>query len=179
MDDLLHVIEVLGTIAFALSGFMEARRKDMDIVGVFTVAFITAYGGGTVRDILLDRRPLFWMAHQEYSVGVFFLALMITPFFRHLQSRYSEKLIIVADALGLGLSSALGTSLALEQGLAAFVCVMMGVITGIFGGVMRDVICNEIPLVFRRGHLYATCSFAGCWTYFLLDHFAQVLEILE
>lgn len=166
---LLQVIEVGGIVAFALSGFIEARRKEMDMVGVFTVAFITAFGGGTLRDLLLDRRPLFWVEHQEYALLVFFLALLITPFSRHLQSGLSERVIIVADALGLGLFSVLGASLAREIGMPLFVCVMMGVITGIFGGVLRDVICNEIPMVFRRGQLYATCSFAGCWMYLLLE----------
>lgn len=173
MGTLVQVIEALGILAFAFSGFIEARRKDMDMVGVFTVAFITAFGGGTLRDLLLDRRPLFWVEHQEYTLLVFILALVITPFLRHLRSALTEKLIVTADALGLGLFSALGASLAQEAGMPIFVCVMMGVITGIFGGVLRDVICNEIPLVFRRGHLYATCSFAGCWTYLILDRFAM------
>ena len=169
MGTVLQIIEALGIVAFALSGFVEARRKDMDLVGVFTVAFITAFGGGTLRDLLLDRRPLFWVEHQEYTLLVFGLALVITPFLRHLRFAFSEKLIVVADALGLGLFSVLGASLAKEAQMPVFVCAMMGVITGIFGGVLRDVICNEIPLVFRRGHLYATCSFAGCWAYLILD----------
>ena len=169
MSAALQIIEVLGLLAFAISGFIEARRKDMDLVGVFTVAFITAFGGGTLRDLLLDRRPLFWVEHQEYTLLVFVLTLLVSPFLRHLRSAFSEKLIITADAFGLGLFSALGASLAQEAGMPIFVCAMMGVITGIFGGVLRDVLCNEIPLVFRRGHLYATCSFAGCWTYLVLD----------
>ncbi|HZW13463.1 MAG TPA: trimeric intracellular cation channel family protein [Noviherbaspirillum sp.] len=171
MSTLLQVIETLGIVAFAFSGFVEARRKDMDLVGVFTVAFITAFGGGTLRDMLLDRRPLFWVEHQEYSLLVFALTLVISPFVRHLQFSFSERLIVVADALGLGLFSAVGASLAQDLGMPIFVAAMMGVITGIFGGVLRDVLCNEIPLVFRRGHLYATCSFAGCWVYLLLNRF--------
>lgn len=171
MSTLLMVIETLGIVAFAISGFIEARRKDMDLVGVFTVAFITAFGGGTLRDLLLDRRPLFWVEHQEYSLLVFVLALVLTPFLRHLQYAFSERLIVVADAFGLGLFSALGASLAQDAGMPIFVAAMMGVITGIFGGVLRDVLCNEIPLVFRRGHLYATCSFAGCWVFLLLERF--------
>ncbi|HTD03315.1 trimeric intracellular cation channel family protein [Undibacterium sp.] len=169
MTTLLHVVEVGGIIAFALSGFIEARMKKMDAVGVFTVAFITAFGGGTLRDLLLDRRPLFWVEHQEYPILVFVLALGATPFLRHLRSNATERAIIYADALGLGLFSVGGASLALEGKMPLFICVMMGVITGIFGGVLRDVICNEIPLVFRRGQLYATCSFTGCWAYLLLN----------
>lgn len=166
---LIQVVEVLGILAFAFSGFVEARQKDMDLVGVFTVAFITAFGGGTLRDLLLDRRPLFWVEHQEYTLLIFILALVITPFMRHLRSAFSEKLLVTADACGLGLFSVLGASLAVRASMPPFVCVMMGVITGIFGGVLRDVICNEIPMVFRRGQLYATCAFLGCWVYLLLE----------
>lgn len=166
---LIQIIEILGILAFAFSGFVEARRKDMDLVGVFTVAFITAFGGGTLRDLLLDRRPLFWVEHQEYTLLVFIVALVVTPFMRHLRFAFSEKLLVTADALGLGLYSVLGTSLAQQNGMPLFVSTMMGVITGIFGGVLRDVICNEIPMVFRRGQLYATCAFVGCWCYLLLN----------
>lgn len=165
MNAMLHTIEVAGVVAFACSGFIEARRKRMDPVGVFTVAFITAFGGGTLRDLLLDRRPLFWVENQEYPILIFLLALIATPLFRHLRHAVTESAIEWADALGLGLFSVTGTSLALELNMPAFVCAMMGVITGIFGGVLRDVICNEIPMVFRRGQLYATCAFTGCWVY--------------
>lgn len=174
----IQVIEFLGILAFAFSGFVEARRKDMDLVGVFTVAFITAFGGGTLRDLLLDRRPLFWVEHQEYALLVFILALVISPFMRHLRFAFSEKLLVTADALGLGLFSVLGASLAQDAGMPLFVCVMMGVITGIFGGVLRDVICNEIPMVFRRGQLYATCAFLGCWSYLMMDR-VNVPEVIS
>lgn len=169
MSALLLAVEVCGIVAFACSGFIEAHRKQMDPVGVFTVAFITAFGGGTLRDLLLDRRPLFWVEHQEYSLLVFLLALVSIPFVSHLRSSIAEKTIIVADAFGLGLFSAVGASVAQEAQMPIFVSAMMGVITGISGGVLRDVLCNEIPLVFRRGQLYATCSFAGCWVYLLLN----------
>lgn len=171
MKALVHVVEVAGIIAFASSGFIEARRRRMDWVGVFTVAFITAFGGGTLRDLLLDRRPLFWVEHQEYPVIIFFAALLATPFWRKLQHSSTEKIIDVADALGLGLFSVTGASIALNAGMPWFIAAMMGVITGIFGGVLRDMICNEIPMVFKRGQLYASCSFIGCWVFILLDYF--------
>ncbi|MFZ6735526.1 trimeric intracellular cation channel family protein [Undibacterium sp. Ji42W] len=169
MSSMLHTIEVAGILAFASSGFIEARRKRMDVVGVFTVAFITAFGGGTLRDLLLDRRPLFWVENQEYPIIIFVMSLIAIPFLRHLRNAVTENAIVLADALGLGLFSVTGASLAQEAQMPMFVCVMMGVITGIFGGVLRDIICNEIPLVFRRSHLYATCAFAGCWTYLILN----------
>jgi uncharacterized membrane protein YeiH len=169
LSTLLKAIEALGIVAFACSGFIEARRRDMDMVGIFTVGFITAFGGGTLRDLLLDQRPLFWVERQEYVLLIFVLALVITPFTRHLSSGRSEKVILVADALGLGLFSVLGASIAEDANMPLFVSAMMGVITGIFGGVLRDVLCNEIPLVLRRGQLYATCSFFGCWVSLILD----------
>jgi uncharacterized membrane protein YeiH len=169
MSTVLYAVEVAGIIAFAFSGFIEARQKNMDAVGVFTVAFVTAFGGGTLRDLLLDRRPLFWVEHQEYLILVFALTLIAIPFSRHLRHAFAEKIINYADALGLGLFSITGASLAADAQMPIFVCVMMGVITGVFGGVLRDIICNEIPLVFKRGELYATCSFIGCWTYLLLE----------
>jgi uncharacterized membrane protein YeiH len=168
MSSLLHVVEVIGVFVFASSGLVEARRKKMDLVGVYTVAFITAFGGGTVRDILLDRRPLFWIENYEYPTLIFFFCLLVSPFFRQLRQVFTEKVIVYADALGLGLFSVGGVSLAYEMNMPLFVCVMMGVITGIFGGVMRDVICNEIPMVFRRGQLYASCAFLGAWAYLLM-----------
>jgi uncharacterized membrane protein YeiH len=181
VNTFLHTVEVLGIVAFASSGLVEARLKKMDLVGVFTVAFITAFGGGTLRDLLLDRRPLFWVEHQEYIILIFVLALLTAPLLRHLRSSITERFIDYADALGLGLFSVSGTTLALQEDMPMFVCVMMGVITGIFGGVLRDVICNEIPMVFRRGQLYATCSFAGCWLYLLLDrlHMGQTISVLS
>ncbi|MDP1977522.1 MULTISPECIES: trimeric intracellular cation channel family protein [Undibacterium] len=175
MSSMLHTIEVAGILAFASSGFIEARRKRMDVVGVFTVAFITAFGGGTLRDLLLDRRPLFWVENQEYPIIIFVMSVVAIPFLRHLRNAVTENAIVLADALGLGLFSVTGASLAQEAQMPMFVCVMMGVITGIFGGVLRDIICNEIPLVFRRSHLYATCAFAGCWTYLILNR----LEVNE
>lgn len=169
MSTVLHAVEVVGILAFAVSGFVEARQKEMDLVGVFTVAFITSFGGGTLRDILLDRRPLFWVENQEYPILIFVLALVAFPFWRQLRLAVADRTIIYADALGLGLFSVNGASLALELKMPMFVCVMMGVITGIFGGVLRDVLCNQIPMVFRRGQLYATCCFLGCWVYLLAE----------
>ncbi len=169
LSTLLKVIEVLGIVACACSGFIEARRREMDLVGVFMVGFVTAFGGGTLRDLLLDQRPLFWVERQEYVLLIFVLALVITPFMRQLSSARAERMILVADALGLGLFSVLGTSIAEDAKMPLFVCVMMGVITGIFGGVLRDVLCNEIPMVMRRGQLYATCAFFGSWVSLILD----------
>jgi uncharacterized membrane protein YeiH len=164
----LHVvtaIEIVAILVGAFSGFIEARRKRMDLVGVFTVAFITAFGGGTLRDILLDKRPLFWVIHQEYAILIFVLALVASPAIRTLRQIVSERLIVIADAVGLGLFSVAGVSSALDAHMPLFIASMMGVITGIFGGVLRDIVCNEVPMVFRDGKPYAICAFIGNWIF--------------
>jgi uncharacterized membrane protein YeiH len=165
---LVTVIEITAVLVGAFSGFIEARRKRMDLVGVFTVAFIAAFGGGTLRDILLDRRPLFWVQHQEYAILIFVLALVASPLMKTLRHIVSERLIVIADALGLGLFSVAGVSSALEANMPIFIASMMGVITGIFGGVLRDIVCNEVPMVFRDGKPYAICAFVGCWLFLLM-----------
>ena len=163
---ILKLIEILAILVGAFSGFIEARSKKMDVVGVFIVAFITAFGGGTLRDVLLDIRPLFWVQHQEYAILIFVLSLVAAPLLRKI---VSERLIVVADALGLGLFSIAGVSEALNANMPLFIASMMGVITGIFGGVLRDIVCNEVPMVLRDGKPYAMCSFAGCWIYLLMQ----------
>ncbi|MFS2007674.1 trimeric intracellular cation channel family protein [Duganella sp. CT11-25] len=167
---LVTIIEVVAILVGAFSGFVEARRKRMDLVGVFTVAFITAFGGGTLRDILLDKRPLFWVMHQEYAILIFVLALIAVPLMRTLRQILSERLIVIADAIGLGLFAVAGVSQAQAAHMPLFIASMMGVITGIFGGVLRDIVCNEVPMVFRDGKPYAICAFFGCWMYIGLQY---------
>jgi uncharacterized membrane protein YeiH len=174
---LIKVIEVTAILVGAFSGFIEARRKRMDLVGVFTVAFITAFGGGTLRDILLDVRPLFWVAHQEYAILIFVLALIASPLIRTLRQMVSERLIVIADAIGLGLFAIAGVSQAQDADMPIFIASMMGVITGIFGGVLRDIVCNEVPMVFRDGKPYAICAFFGCWLYLIERHFGVHYDV--
>ena len=168
---LIKFIEIMAILVGAFSGFIEARRKRMDLVGVFTVAFITAFGGGTLRDILLDKRPLFWVTHQEYAILIFVLALIAAPAIRTLRHIVSERLIVIADAIGLGLFSIAGVNSAQEAHMPLFIASMMGVITGIFGGVLRDIVCNEVPMVFRDGKPYAICAFLGSWIFLLLKKY--------
>ncbi|TQK10827.1 trimeric intracellular cation channel family protein [Herbaspirillum sp. SJZ107] len=165
---LLKFIEIMAILVGAFSGFIEARRKRMDLVGVFTVAFIAAFGGGTLRDILLDKRPLFWVIHQEYAILIFVLALVASPLIRTMRHMVTERLIVIADAFGLGLFSVAGVSSALDAGMPLFIASMMGVITGIFGGVLRDIVCNEVPMVFRDGKPYALCAFLGNWIFLVM-----------
>lgn len=167
LDSLITVISVLGLGAFTVSGVIEAKRKEMDIVGAAAVAFITAVGGGTVRDVLLARYPIFWISDQRYAIGIFALAAI--AFYSLRTTRIASSAILIPDALGLGLFTVTGASYALEAHTSMAIASLMGVITGIFGGVLRDVICNEIPTVFARTQLYATCALAGAWVFLLLD----------
>lgn len=163
---MLQFIEFLGIITFALSGIVEARRKRMDLVGVYTVALITAFGGGTLRDLCLDRTPLFWVANQSYAILI--LVLSVGAFLFSGLVRVPDRAVLLPDALGLGLFSIAGAGVALDTGTSPFIAALLGVMTGVFGGVIRDVICNEIPFIFRSRYLYATAAFLGCWLYMLL-----------
>jgi uncharacterized membrane protein YeiH len=154
-------IELLATAAFALSGITEAARKRMDVVGVCVVAFLAAFGGGTLRDILLDHRPFFWVQHQSVLIGVFSLCLLAMVFMRQRHAQLTEKAILWPDALGLGLFTASGVNQALANSMPVTVSILMGVVTGIFGGVLRDMVCNEIPATFKDHRPYALCAFAG------------------
>lgn len=164
---MLQLIEVLGIITFALSGIVEARRKRMDLVGVYSVALITAFGGGTLRDLFLDRTPLFWVANQGYAIAILLLAL--GSFLFPGLTQVPARALLLPDALGLGLFSVAGAGFALDAGTSVFIAALLGATTGIFGGVIRDVIINEIPFIFRNKYLYATAAFAGSLLYALLS----------
>ncbi len=171
MNTFIKAIEVLGILAFALTGIYEARKRGMDLVGVYSVAMITAFGGGSLRDLFLNRHPLFWIQHYEYAILLLALSLVSAVAIQDLFKRTKLiKVFLALDALGLGSFSASGASLADQLGCAPFVASLLGVITGVFGGVMRDIICNEIPYVFQRTELYATCAFAGAWAYLIVAH---------
>ena len=168
--NLFTFIEAVGVFAFALSGLLEARRRDMDLVGLFVVALVAAFGGGTLRDLLLDRTPLFWIEHDSYAIAILGLSTLFALL--PATGRLPPAVLLVADALGLGLFSVVGAGYALEAGTSLFIAALMGTITGTFGGVIRDVLCNELPSLFKQTPLYATCAFVGCYVYFLLTHLA-------
>ena len=166
MENILLTLTYIAVTASAISGALEARKHEMDIVGAVTIAFVTAFGGGTMRDLLLGRTPIFWVIDPWLSIVTFSIAII--SFYR--LNEISDKLLAVPDAIGLGLFSILGATYALQLHLSAIVAVLMGVITGIFGGVLRDLLCNRIPNVFRQStELYATCSFIGTWIFILLQ----------
>jgi uncharacterized membrane protein YeiH len=159
-------MEFLAVISAGLFGILLARSKRMDVIGLVSVSLIVAFGGGTLRDVLLDRSPLFWIANPLYAGIVFGLAV-IASLLPSLPDRL-ERWLYVPDALGLGLFSIVGAGIALEQTGSLFLASLFGVITGTFGGVMGEVVANELPSLFRpTTPLYATASFAGCWVFLL------------
>jgi len=170
----LYAVEIVATVAFALSGVIEAARRKLDAVGVCVVAGLAAFGGGTLRDVLLDRRPFFWVQHNELLWLVFALAVGAMLFMRRHHLEPTERSMQYPDALGLGLFAASGTQLGLMHELPALVCVLMGVLTAVFGGVLRDIVCNDIPKVFKDHQPYALCAFVGAWV--LLGAHAMGLE---
>jgi uncharacterized membrane protein YeiH len=167
---LLTVVEAVATLAFALSGLLEAARKRLDAVGVCLVAGLAAFGGGTLRDVLLDRRPFFWVAHSEWLWAVLALCVVAMAFLRSRYFEVTQRAMQWPDALGLGLFSATGTQLALAQDLPGIVAVLMGVITATFGGVLRDIVVNEIPTALHDHRPYAVCAFAGGWVLVIAQH---------
>jgi len=154
-------IEVCATLAFALSGLIAGARKKLDAFGVFVVTGVAAFGGGTLRDVLLDRRPFFWVDHANWLWLMLFLCLFAMIFMRNRHIQLTERAILIPDALGLGLYAALGTQIALNLQMPVIICALMGVMTAVFGGVLRDIFCNEIPKAFNDYQPYAVIAFAG------------------
>jgi len=157
------VIEAAAIVAFALSGLIEAARKRLDAVGVVVVAGLAAFGGGTLRDVLLDRRPFFWVQHAHWLWALLGLCIAAMVFMRARHFEPTERAMQWPDALGLGLFAASGTQVALAMQMPAIVAVLMGMVTAVFGGVLRDVVCNEIPSAFSDHRPYALCAFVGGW----------------
>lgn len=157
----IFVLELLGIAAFAVSGVLAALRKRMDIVGICVCGFLTAFGGGTLRDVLIDRRPFFWVDHQYALLSVLAISIACATLFRRGQLERSQRWLQTPDAIGLGLFCSTGVHLSWMSGQPAVVAIMMGVITGTFGGVLRDLVCNEIPDLFLDHRPYALCAAAG------------------
>ena len=165
-----YTLEMLGTAAFAASGALAASRKRMDIFGFCVLAMMPAVGGGTIRDIIIGRLPVFWVSDNHY-VAVAIIAALVVFFAPHRKPGGRRQLLIWADALGLALFAALGTEICLAHDTGALVAVMLGVTTAVTGGMIRDVICNEIPLILSR-EIYATAAFAASLAYVFTDRLA-------
>ena len=161
----LHIIDILGTIAFAVSGAFLAMEKKLDPFGVLVLAFVTAIGGGTLRDILIGNLPVSWLRNETASIVIFSAAVVTMLFGRYLK-KFTTTLFLF-DAVGLGLFTLIGIKLGVEKDFSVGICITLGTITACFGGVVRDVLLNNIPLLFRK-EIYAMACIAGGAVYFLL-----------
>jgi uncharacterized membrane protein YeiH len=162
-------IEASAVIVSALATMIVAAKKQMDLVGVYALAVVTSFGGGTLRDLLLDRRPFFWVERWDYLVVVLVMCVLFV-YSRRLYA-WSATLIAradIVDALGLGLFTVSGTALAAHLEMPAVVCVLLGVLTSTGGGVIRDLIINEVPQLFQHGRLHAASAVVGAVAYLAL-----------
>lgn len=175
----LLIFEMLGVFAFALSGVIESARNRFDFVGIVVVASVAAFGGGTLRDLLLDRRPFFWVENEAWT-WVLLVSCVLVPFvFRTNQIKLTERAMQWPDAVGLGVFAASGTQLSLALGNSGLVSVIMGTMTAVFGGVLRDVLINQIPRAFNDHQPYTVLAFAGGWLVYLMHEagFDPVLNV--
>lgn len=169
---MIPTIEFAAVVASALYGILRGLRAGFDLVGLVSVSAAVAFGGGTLRDLFLDRRPLFWVEREELLWVVFGLSLVGACVPRIVVR--VERFLLLPDALGLGLFSVAGTAVAVDSGMPPLVAVVMGVITGTFGGVICDIICNEPPSLFHNSPLQATCALLGATSYLIAAEWSQV-----
>jgi uncharacterized membrane protein YeiH len=162
-----NFLDLLGTASFAISGALFAINKRMDGFGIFIIAFVTAVGGGTLRDVLIGSYPVTWMSDLSYSYTIFISALAAIILRKKIG--YLSRSLFLFDAIGLGIFTIVGTEIGLQNGLHPIICVSLGMITATFGGVIRDTLSNEIPLIFQR-EIYATACIIGAVTYILLGY---------
>lgn len=160
-------IDILGTIAFSISGVLTAMHKRLDLFGIFIIAFVTAVGGGTLRDVLL-KVEITWM-HQMTYIYVIFSAAVIAIIFRK-KLNYVRKSLFLFDTIGIALYTLVGIEKGLQMDLHPIICIALGTMSACFGGVIRDILCNEIPIIFRK-EIYATACILGGIFYFLLNIF--------
>lgn len=158
MDALLYWLGMAAVAVSAITGVLDSGRKHMDLIGALLVGIATALGGGTVRDVLIDR-SVFWIADQTYLIVA--LATALLTFFVARAVNIPQKLFLLPDALGLALFTIVGTQVALQLNTPWLVASLLGVTTGVVGGVLRDILCNDVPSVFLQGELYASAAWAG------------------
>ncbi len=162
----LNIIDILGTIAFAVSGAFSAMERKLDPFGVVILAFVTAIGGGTLRDVLIGNTPVAWL-RNDVTATVILAAAFITLFFGRYVKQF-QKTLFLFDALGLGVFTLIGMEKGLRMQLSPGICIALGTITACFGGVIRDVLLNNVPLIFQR-EIYASACILGGSLYLLLQ----------
>ncbi|MDD4819253.1 MAG: trimeric intracellular cation channel family protein [Flavobacteriales bacterium] len=166
-NQLLTILDLSGVWAFAVSGALTAMQKRMDIFGILIVAFGTSFGGGTIRDILINR-PVFWL-HNETYLYILFIATPVAIIFRN-YLQYLRKALFFFDTIGLGVYTVIGMQIGLTWGYSPMLGICLGTLTACFGGVVRDLLCSEIPLIFHR-EIYATICVVGGVAYTLMMYF--------
>ncbi len=160
-----HLLDIIGTMAFAMSGALTAMSKKLDPFGVFIIAFVTAVGGGTLRDVMIGRTPVGWMQDLTY-VYVIILGFILTIIFRKKLDKLRISLALF-DTIGLGVFTLIGIQKGIDYHLHPVICIALGTMTACFGGVTRDILCNEIPVIFRE-EIYATICILGGIVFFML-----------
>lgn len=162
---MLYLLDLLGTIVFAMTGSLVARRKRLDIFGIIVIAFITAVGGGTLRDVILGNTPVFWVNNPSYIIAVL-VGVALTVFLVRF-NLLPDRPLLIADAFGLALFTVIGTQVALNLAVHWSSAIVMGVMSSVAGGMIRDVLSDDIPLVLRQ-EIYATASLCGAVSYLVL-----------
>ena len=170
-----QLLDIIGTMAFAMSGALTAMNKKMDPFGVFIIAFVTAVGGGTLRDVLIGRTPVVWMLDIRY-VYLIIIGFILAIVFRKKFDRLRKSLFLF-DTIGLGVFTLIGLEKGINIGLHPVICIALGTMTACFGGVIRDILCTEIPVIFRR-EIYATICIFGGIVFFLLRKLNMENDIL-
>ncbi|HLV69271.1 MAG TPA: trimeric intracellular cation channel family protein [Xanthomarina sp.] len=160
-----YTIDILGTIAFSISGVLVALNKKMDPFGILIIAFVTAVGGGTLRDVLIGDTPVSWMKNMTYTYVI--LASTVFAIVLRKKIDYLRTSLLLFDTIGIGLYTVVGVEKGISAGLNPIICVSLGTMSACFGGVIRDILCNEIPVIFRK-EIYATACITGGFSYFLI-----------
>lgn len=172
--NLIYTIDILGTFAFAISGALVASDKKFDIFGVLIIAFVTAVGGGMLRDILINAHPINWIGDLNY-IWTIFLAVFLTFLFKS-KIAFLSKTLFLFDTIGISVFTLLGLQKGLSFDLHPFIAIIMGMVSAVFGGVLRDVLTNKIPLIFKK-EIYASACLAGGLSYLILNLVAIPKEI--
>lgn len=164
LADLIYILDLLGTLVFAISGVVAAVERKFDLVGAFFIGLVTALGGGTTRDVLMGSTPVSWMLEPQYLLMVVIAMLLCYLFFRSLSKM--RRSLFIFDSIGLGLFSILGFQKALIADLSIPIALILAIVSSVFGGVLRDVLTNQVPLIFRK-EIYALAALAGALLYWL------------
>ena len=174
--EILRLIDIFGTVAFAISGVSAAMQKRLDVFGILIIAFITSIGGGTIRDMMIGDLPVVWIRDINYSI-IILISATVAIFFNNFIKNFGTTLFTF-DSLGLGFFTVLGLQKGIATGLDPLICIALGTITGCFGGVIRDISLNNIPMIFHK-EIYATVCIIGGAVYFLLVKTGLQKDLVE